>query len=106
MVFSKIFKIEDCHCIAVPMKLKNNSNNNNEKYKNVIKTYIMYLIIVSNSISKVYHYLVTKCFPECIRTYPMSAHPPGHRYYPQDDECNEDHIIEEVATELTNLTSN
>ena len=72
----------------------------------MVKTYIMYLIIVSNSISEVNHDLITKGFSESVRTYPMSEDPPSYGDYPQDDECNEDHIIEEVATELTNLTSN
>ena len=72
----------------------------------MVKTYIMYLIIVSNSISKVDHDLITKSLSESVRAYPMSEDPPSYGDYPQDDECDEDHVIEEVATELTDLTSN
>ena len=69
-------------------------------------TYIMYFIVVSNSISKIYHNFITKCFSEGIRANPVSEYPPGDGDNPQDDERDEDHIVEEVAAELTDLTGN
>ena len=69
-------------------------------------TYIMYFIVVSNSISKIYHNFIPKCFSEGIRPNPVSEDPPGDGDNPQDDERDEDHIVEEVAAELTDLAGN
>ena len=61
----------------------------------------MYDVCVPQCRPEVDHDVLPQDPGECLRPYPVSEHPPGHRHHPHHDEHHGDHVIEQTAAELT-----